>query len=141
MPDISRLIRIQIGVLLLFVFMKGVVRPFVLAQDLPVFFDIFVLSFPNFCEAVAGVLSLTYIGLVVNQRWVRPARRLNESWIYPGATIAGGIYVILQEFKIHNLGGANVYDPYDVLFSVIGLITVYGLLLYLKPTASKTSVS
>ena len=55
------------------------------------------------------------------------------------ATAAAAVYVILQEFKIHNLGGENVYDPYDVVFSVIGLITAYLILHTLKPRIHATS--
>lgn len=121
MTDILKLARIQILVILLFAFNKIVLRPFVLARDFPAVADIFVLSFSNFCEAIVGVFSLTYIGLVINHRWVSPARRFSNAALYHIATLVAGVYVILQEFKVHNLGGNNVYDPWDVLFSVIGL--------------------
>ncbi len=54
--------------------------------------------------------------------------KLNDQTIYLIATLAAAVYVILQEFKIHNLGGANTYDPYDVVASIIGLITVFTIL-------------
>ena len=35
------------------------------------------------------------------------------------------IYVISQELKFHNLGGNNVYDPYDLIASITGLIGTF----------------
>lgn len=48
--------------------------------------------------------------------------------IYLLATLLAGTYVLTQEFKLHNLGGRNVYDPYDALASIIGIV---GMLLVL----------
>ena len=120
------------GVVLLFIFFKGI-RSSVLVHDPVVVVEVFLLSFPNFCEAVVGMLVLTSMGLVLNERLVKPDSRLGEQTIYVLAMILAGIYVILQEFKIHNLGGRNVYDPYDVLFSVIGVGSAYCLVSYLQP--------
>ncbi len=132
MNDILKLARIQIGVIILFIFNKLLLRPYVLENEFPMFFKIFVLSFPNFCEAIIGTLSITYIGLYINSKSFIMSK-LNEQHIYLFATIAAGIYVILQEIKIHNLGGKNTYDPYDVLFSLMGLIITCFFLFYMKP--------
>ena len=32
--------------------------------------------------------------------------------------------MLTQELKFHNLGGNNVYDPWDLLFSVAGLASM-----------------
>ena len=45
-----------------------------------------------------------------------------------------GVYVLLQEFKIHNLGGNNVFNSTDVFFSILGLVVSIFLLYYIKPS-------
>ena len=129
-----KLASIQIGTTLIFVANKFLIRPFVLGNDLPELAQIIVLSFPNLCEAVVGTLVVTYIGLVLNNRFLQRGVRLKDVCIYFVATMLAGVYVILQEFKVHNLGGINVYDPYDVLFSIVGLIIAFLLLLRIKPS-------
>lgn len=121
MRDTLKLARIQILLCILFVLAKKWLRPFVLERDFHKIFDIIVLSLPNFFEGVVGVLSLTYIGLHLNQRFINPERKIRPRYIYVLAILFAAIFVLTQEFKIHNLGGNNVYDPYDVLFSIIGL--------------------
>lgn len=49
------------------------------------------------------------------------------------AVILAGIYVITQELKVHNLGGNNVFDPNDVVFSCIGLLIGYMIIIRIKP--------
>ncbi len=136
MKDIRNLVRIQLGVVLLFIVMKGI-RSSVLQSTSPNFLKVFLLSFPNFCEAIVGVLTLTGVGLYVNNKLVKPAKRIKEKTIYGVATVMTAIYVILQEFKFHNLGGTNVYDPMDVVFSVAGLMVGFGAMLYLKPAVAE----
>lgn len=137
MDDLFKLARIQIGTIVLFIVNKFLIRPFVLARDGAEPFQIFVLSFSNACEAVIGTLTLTYIGLYINYRRLKPSRRIADSYIYLVATLLAAVYVILQELNIHALGGRNVYDPFDVLFSVIGLMIAYVILIVLKPTVKE----
>lgn len=137
MSDILKLARIQIFTIVLFAICKIWLRPFVLNRDFHVAFDITVLSLPNFFEGIVGVLSLTYIGLYVNSRFVQKVeKRIGEQRIYLLATLIAAIFVLTQEFKIHNLGGNNVYDPYDVLFSIIGLVVGWFIVLKLQPKAT-----
>ena len=134
MSDILKLARIQIFTIGLFVICKVWLRPFVLNGDFHVVFDIIVLSLPNFFEGIVGVLSLTYMGLYINSRFVQKVeKRIRKQRIYLLATLIAAIFVLTQEFKIHNLGGNNVYDPYDVLFSVIGLVVGLLIVLRLQP--------
>lgn len=59
--------------------------------------------------------------------------------MYLIAVCVTSIYVISQELEYHNLGGNNVYDPYDLIASIIGLIITLVIiqhlvsLTYLKP--------
>ncbi len=136
MNSILVLARIQIAIIVTFVLNKVLIRPFILENSDDGFWTICVLSYSNFCEAIVGTLSVTYIWLVINNKWIKPENRVQEKFIYIFATVFAGIFVILQELKIHNLGGRNVYDPNDVVFSVIGLIAAYLMLIRLKPQIS-----
>jgi hypothetical protein len=126
------LLRIQMGVIAAFLMVKFFFRPIVLESRYEGVLKIFVLSFPNFCEAVAGTIFLTFAFLLLKDRFFNTSK-LQEEYLYLIAILFAGVYVILQEFKIHNLGGNNTYDPYDVLFSIIGLVSAYGILSRLRP--------
>ncbi|MEP1032003.1 hypothetical protein [Ekhidna sp.] len=133
MRDILKLARIQIIICVLFVICKAWFRPFILDRDFHVIFDIIVLSLPNFFESIVGVLSLTYIGLYLNHRFVKAGEKIKDKHLYLLATLLAAIFVLTQEFKIHNLGGNNVYDPYDVLFSIIGLSAGFAIVWKMQP--------
>lgn len=125
MEDIVKMVRIQILITVLFIFFK-LIRPHVLRSEAHDFLKMFLLSFPNFCEGVIGVLVLTGVGIYLNKHI-----RIKNFYIYIIAIILTSIYVITQELKIHNLGGENVYDPNDLIFSIIGILigtmTVFGI--------------
>jgi hypothetical protein len=129
----NRLVIIQGVVVATFIVNKFLLRPFVLEGGSDGIFKIFVLSYPNFCEAIVGVSLLCFLGLTARRSEVPIAIKASNESIYLSAVLLAAVYVILQEFKIHNLGGRNVYDPYDVLFSVIGLAVGYLMLVGLRP--------
>ncbi len=135
MADILKLARIQIVLIILFVFFKFV-RAAVLESNSFEWVKITLLSLPNFFEAVIGTLILTGIGLYLNHRFLGEKRRIKNNLIYIVASFIAGIYVITQELKIHNLGGNNVFDWYDILFSIIGLIVGYLIVIFLKPATT-----
>lgn len=117
-----------VTVFILFVLNRIYMRPFVLENDYPEIFQIVVLSLPNFSEAVMGTLLLTGILLKFRQFLGDKLHPFKTSYIYLTAVILSSFYVISQEFKLHNIGGNNVYDPYDLLASIIGLILTYTLI-------------
>ncbi len=117
--ELKKNLRVIFGVVVLFMINKFLLRPYVLASDFPEAVNIFVLSFPNFCEAICGSLLLANIGLSLKSRFTWA---LKNKHIYFASTLFAAVYVLTQEMKIHNLGGRNVYDPFDLLFSVIGLL-------------------
>lgn len=119
--------RIMLLFFLLFVCNKFLLRPWILDSDSPSIFKITVLSLPNFIEAVMGTILLTGI-LTFLQYRIYLFTSLKTNTLYGIAVSLAGIYVVLQEFKIHNLGGRNIYDPYDVLASLLGLITIFFIL-------------
>ncbi|MBX2872408.1 MAG: hypothetical protein KTR30_09920 [Saprospiraceae bacterium] len=131
MEDIRKMARIQLLIIVVFVIGKAI-RPSILETQAPEFFKIFLLSFPNFCESVIGVLTLTMLGLYANRRL-----KLSNQAIYIIATLLAAVYVITQEFRIHNLGGKNIYDPNDVIFSVIGLLVGFACVYRIQPKISR----
>ncbi len=134
MTDILKLARIQIVLIILFVFFKFI-RPTVLNSNSSEWIKTVLLSLPNFFEAVIGTLILTAIGLYLNLRILSRKRQIKRNVIYAMAPVLGGIYVITQELKIHNLGGDNIFDRNDIVFSIIGLVIGYLIVIYIKPTA------
>jgi uncharacterized membrane protein len=132
MDNIRKLAWVQILTLIPFVIVK-LLRTDVLQQSPPEWIKIFFLSFPNFCEAIVGTMTLTMIALWIKYRAFKAPLSIKNSHLYLLVVLLAGIYVITQELRIHNLGGNNVYDPYDILFSIIGLFVSFGILNYLKP--------
>lgn len=133
MKDTLKLARIQILMAVLFILGKLWLRPFVLERDFHIALDILVLSLPNFFEGIVGVISLTYVGLYLNHRFVKSEKKLKDKHLYLIATLLAAAFVLTQEFKIHNLGGNNVFDPYDVLFSIIGLTLGFAIVWKINP--------
>lgn len=130
MRDILGLARIQIVVILLFLILR-LIRPPILTSDSPLFVKTILLSLPNFFEAIVGMLTLTGLGLFLNDRFLQ--NRVKEKWIYLMAAVVTAVYTITQELKFHNLGGENITDPNDVLYSIIGLVVGYMMVLLKKP--------
>ena len=126
-----KLARVELIIIPLFIFFKFI-RPRVLTNTSPEFLKITLFSLPNFFEAVIGSLTLTGIGLIINDR-LNKKHQIRPKFIYKLAVILAGIYVSTQELKIHNLGGNNVFDKNDLIFSFIGLIIGYWIILRIKP--------
>lgn len=135
MEDVRKLIRIQLLTIVVFAIAKFS-RPSILASEAPEWLKVVFLSLPNFFEAIVGITVLCALGLVANHRMLLKTQQLQTNHIYLLAVVLTAIYVITQEFKIHNLGGNNVYDPYDVAFSILGLLVGYVILRVLKPKIS-----
>lgn len=129
MKDIRLNLRIILVTVVAFLLNKFVIRPYVLKVDAHEIWSILVLSFPNFCEAICGTLLLMNIALVFNKK--RPY--IKTRYLYHIIPVITATYVILQELKVHNLGGNNVYDPFDLLFSILGIVFTYGFLLIKRP--------
>ncbi|TDF35098.1 hypothetical protein EYS14_22240 [Alteromonadaceae bacterium M269] len=121
------IIRLYIFLLLFHSFNKFLLRPYILENDLAAFLQVFTLSVPNFIEAVMGTVVITGLLNLAQQR-LGILKSAGEQAIYTLAVGLASIYVITQEFKIHNLGGRNTYDPNDVVASIIGLIFIFILL-------------
>ena len=138
MNDILKLARIQIVVILLFVFFKFI-RPPVLESNSSEWIKIALLSLPNFFESIVGILILTGIGLYLNHKVLSLNKQVKPTMIYVLALALAGIYVITQELKIHNLGGNNVYDKNDLIFSIIGLLIGFLIVIVIKPRINRAT--
>ena len=114
-----------LAVFIMFLLNRFYVRPFVLENDYPDLYQIVVLSLPNFSEAVMGTLLLTGILFQLRQFLGKKFRPFKTTYVYLTALILASIYVLSQELKFHNIGGNNVYDPYDLVASIIGLTLTY----------------
>ena len=108
---------------------KFVARPWILESEPPGFLRVFVLSFPYFAEAIMGTLLLAGIATELRSRFRGQLGRLGNPALYGVSSCVAAFYVLSQEATLHNLGGNNTYDPYDVLASVLGLALTHGLLL------------
>jgi len=129
--DLLLLSRIQLFVIGLYLILK-LIRPFVLEHVQVELARIVVLSFPNLAEGVVGVLTTTGVLLLLFRRLFKSALPA-DTLIYLIAVLFAAVYVLTQEYKIHNLGGNNVYDPNDVLFSAIGLAIGFVIIFRIQP--------
>jgi len=112
-----------------FILNKLILRSWVLESELPEFFKIIVLSIPNLVEAIVGTLLLTGILLQARQYFSEYLEGIKDIHIYIISTGLAGIYGISQEYKLHNIGGNNVFDVNDVIASIIGLIITLGVII------------
>lgn len=125
--------RVQLWVIAVFILFK-LIRTSALENNPHEYIQILLLSFPNLCEAIIGVMTVTMIGLYLSKKM-----KISKETIYITATILAAIYVITQEMKFHNLGGNNIYDPNDVIFSIIGLVVGYVIVYQMKPNLQMDS--
>lgn len=132
MEEIRKNTRVILLVVVLFIANKLYLRPLVLASDTVAWLEVLVLSVPNFFEAICGSLMLMNLGLMAK----RYDARIQKSWLLLSVMTVATVYVVTQELKWHNLGGRNVYDPFDLLFSGIGLVAA-ALWLYANSSKRK----
>ncbi|MEX0998271.1 MAG: hypothetical protein WDZ45_14570 [Flavobacteriaceae bacterium] len=125
---IKKYIRYFFGVsILLFVLNKLYLRPWVIENELSGFVLMVTNSIPNLLEAIIGTLITTGILLQLHFYFTKTRTHKNLP-IRIFAVVIAAIYVISQEIKFHNLGGNNVYDPFDLIASVIGLVGTFMII-------------
>ncbi|WP_411031349.1 hypothetical protein [Spongiimicrobium sp. 3-5] len=108
----------------IFVLNKFYLRPWVLESDLPNAFSILVFSIPNLIEVILGITVITGILFQLKRHFNND---LKDILIYLISALLTAFYVISQELGYHNIGGNNVYDYYDIIASVLGLILMFGI--------------
>ncbi len=94
MADIMKLARVQLIVIPIFIFFKYI-RPNVLQSKTLDIFKIAVLSLPNFFEAIIGVLTLTGVILLINDK-LNNELQIQPKLIYLIAVVLSGVFVISQ---------------------------------------------
>lgn len=115
--------------LVAFVLNKFMIRPWLIEHNFSELLLLLAYSFPNFLEAICGTLNIAGLLYLLRWRLRNTLDWLNDLSLYTTATILAAIFVITQEMKFHNLGGRNVYDPNDVIASIIGLLFSWWLLI------------
>ena len=126
---VKKYIRYLFGIAILVYFMNKIyLRPWILENKLSGLFLIFTYSIPNLIESIIGTLILTGILLQTRQYFNEKIGFISDTYIHLVAVSMAAVYVISQELKFHNLGGNNVYDPYDIIASIIGLIVTFGII-------------
>lgn len=114
---------------LLFIFNKTFIRKWILNEEVPKVLELISYSIPNFFEAILGTLILTAIFLRANMLFWPPPKSEKAIFIYILVFSISAIYVISQELNYHALGGVNIYDPNDILASVLGLLFSFFFIL------------
>jgi hypothetical protein len=126
---IKNYIKYLFGVeILVFVLNKYDLKPWVLANDARDALAIFVFSIPNLVEAIVGTLIITGILFQTKDYFKARFGHIKDIYIHVLAVSMASIYVLMQELKFHNLGGNNIYDPYDVLASIVGLVFTFSMI-------------
>ncbi len=126
---IKKYVRYLFGIaILIFILNKLFLRPWLSGNDVPNIFLIVTYSVPNLIEATIGTLLSTGILLQIRQYFYKRFGTIKDTYIHILALCIASIYVISQELKFHNLGGNNVYDPYDIVASLIGLLVTFGVI-------------
>lgn len=108
---------------------KSILRPWVRQNDFAEAFTIILGSIPNFLEPLVGVPAVTGILFMTRHSGAKWFATLSDKSIYFLSIFLASIYVITQEFRVHSIGGNNIYDPNDVVASVLGLALMLGLML------------
>ena len=92
------------------------------------YLDVALHSFPNFCEGVIGIITVTLIGLFINKSFKK-----KERMIYVSSAILTLAYVLAQEYNVHSIGGQNTFDVFDVIFSITGVLLGFLSIVHLQP--------
>ncbi len=112
--------------ILIFFINKFYIRPWILKEGIGGVLLVFTYSIPNLIEAIVGTLILT--GILLQLRALFDVVNVKDLTVSTVAVIMAGIYVISQELRFHNIGGNNVYDPNDLIASLVGLIGTFILI-------------
>ena len=87
-----------------------------------------------------GTILISGILFFSRQRLAIHLSRLTDPTLYFAATLIAATYVLSQEFKLHNVGGNNVYDSNDVAASILGLVVISLILIRFGLFAQNSNV-
>lgn len=118
-----------ITTMIMFILNKFIVRPLIIESEIGGIVLILTNSVPNLFEAIIGTINVAGILSFIQHKYFQYHTIIKDQYIFSAAFILAAVFVITQELKIHNLGGQNIYDPYDLIASIIGLLGIYLVLL------------
>ncbi len=118
-----------VAAFVVFVLNKFLVRPLFELRELPELVTVVSYSLPNFCEAVMGLTVTSGLIAWVHRRGLAPLQAMGNIARQMLASVLATTYVLTQEVGFHDLGGNNVYDPNDVVASVLGIALMSVLFL------------
>ena len=127
LPIKPYLVRLYLAAFAYFFVNKFLLRPIVTDAQAPRWLDIVVYSSPNLVEAILGMTVVATVLMLGLQRYWRDKALASDTVVYTVAALLVGAYVLTQEFKLHNLGGRNVYDPIDALASGVGVLMMWAI--------------
>ena len=126
---IKKYVRYLFGVaILLFFLNKLYFRPWIIENGSIDLLMIVTYSIPNLLEAIIGTLIFTGLLFQTRQYFNEKISTIKDIYIHIMAVSIVGFYVISQELTFHNIGGNNVYDPYDLIASIIGLAGTFAII-------------
>ena len=129
----SRTYKLQVwivigGCVVTFLFHRHLFRPWILESYEEGVLDIIANSYPNFLEGIIGSITLGSLGLWFKNGAGTWSPEHETATFFNWVTIVAALYVVTQELNWFTVTRVNVYDPYDVIASVIGLIAVNRVL-------------
>lgn len=113
---------------LAFLVNRHAVRPWVLDNVDGGPATVLVNSLPNLIEAIIGTIDVALILLIIVRRNLRLKHRIGHTTMYVVATVIAGLFVISAELNWIHFRGPNVYDPNDIVASILGLFIILFLL-------------
>jgi hypothetical protein len=119
------LVRLYLASLGFFVLNKLVLRPLLSDAEIPSWLEVVLYSSPNLIEAVMGTTTVAVLLLLARQRLGGRWAEVSDLVVYSVAAVLAGTWVLTQEFKLHDLGGRNVYDPLDAVASAVGVALMW----------------
>ena len=111
-----------------FLFHRYLFRPWVLESYEAGVLVIIANSYPNFLEGIIGSITLGGLGLWFKNRTGKWSPEHETATFFNWVTIVAALYVVTQELNWYTVTRENVYDPYDVIASILGLIVVNRVL-------------
>ena len=129
-----------VGSIVLFLLHRHFVRGWVLQRCHVRLAIIIVNSFPNFIEAIFGTINVAAIAACIAIRRNGPAQYHESAASFNWISTITAAFVVTQELNWFSVTRLNVYDPYDVVASILGLVLINRILVrtgFLKCNANK----
>jgi len=133
-PQIRTTINTQVWVIygictIIFLVHRYLIRPWIIIQDDYGWLLVIMNSLPNFLEGIVGTMLIAGIGLSIRVASRPNDLQVDSTAFFHVSTLIAAVYVVSQETNLLNVTRPNVYDPFDLLASLIGLVIINRLLI------------